>query len=202
MNGEVFARFGQAFDNFVVPAKGTANSGTFGNVLLTQGALASLPIIPLGYLDIGAAQTVQINSGGYELPWMQIKQDHVPTTYSLSLSLSEMKSKLSSISASKAGHTATSSLSSDVSSAAANVTSKVSSVLSQASQAVSSGASDFTSRAGAVVSAITSEAGGLLHPTASPSITSLSVTVNQAQPSAQKESKETADTTPPASASP
>lgn len=58
VNGTIFAHFDQAFDNFVVPAHGTANSGTFGNVLLTQGALNSLGIIPGGVLDISAAQTV------------------------------------------------------------------------------------------------------------------------------------------------
>ena len=59
VNGEIFAHFDQSFDNFVVPARGTANSGTFGNVLLTQGAINSLGIIPLGILDVAAAQTVQ-----------------------------------------------------------------------------------------------------------------------------------------------
>ena len=59
VNGEIFAHFDQSFSNFVVPARGTANSGTFGNVLLTQGALNSLGIIPLGELDISAAQTGQ-----------------------------------------------------------------------------------------------------------------------------------------------
>lgn len=59
VNGEIFAHFDQPFSNFVVPARGTANSGTFGNVLLTQGALNSLGIIPLGELDISAAQTGQ-----------------------------------------------------------------------------------------------------------------------------------------------
>jgi hypothetical protein len=59
VKGQIFAHFDQPFNNFVVPARGTANSGTFGNVLLTQGAVNSLGIIPLGMLDISAAQTVQ-----------------------------------------------------------------------------------------------------------------------------------------------
>jgi hypothetical protein len=59
VNGEVFAHFDQAFDNFVVPAHGTANSGNVNNVILPQTALGSLGIIPLGMLDIGAAQTVR-----------------------------------------------------------------------------------------------------------------------------------------------
>lgn len=59
VNGEIFAHFDQPFSSFVVPARGTANSGTFGNVLLTQGAIKSVGIIPLGRLDIGASITVQ-----------------------------------------------------------------------------------------------------------------------------------------------
>ena len=59
VNGVIYAHFDQSFDNFVVPAGGTGNSGTFGNVLLTQGAPASLPIIPDGYLDIASAVTTQ-----------------------------------------------------------------------------------------------------------------------------------------------
>lgn len=58
VNGETFARFDQPFSSFTVPARGTANSGKFGNVLLTKGAIRSLPIIPLGRLDVFAATTV------------------------------------------------------------------------------------------------------------------------------------------------
>lgn len=91
--------FNQDFDSFVVPAGGTANSGRFDNVLLTKGALASLPIIPLGYLDVACAQTVKyaftfalrrdsvsdtcgsVAVGGYEIPWLQLWQPNTPTTY-------------------------------------------------------------------------------------------------------------------------
>lgn len=59
VNGEIYAHFEQDFDGFVVPAGGTASSGTFGNVLLTQGAIISLGIIPLGYLDVFSAATAQ-----------------------------------------------------------------------------------------------------------------------------------------------
>lgn len=59
VGGEIFAHFDQPFNSFVVPSRGTANSGTFGNVLLTQGAVKSLGIIGLGRLDIGASITVQ-----------------------------------------------------------------------------------------------------------------------------------------------
>jgi hypothetical protein len=58
VNGETYAHFDQSFTGFTVPAKGTANSGKFGNVLLTKGALISLGIIPVGHLDAFAATTV------------------------------------------------------------------------------------------------------------------------------------------------
>src|SRR5882757_8547861 len=58
VNGETYAHFGQSFSGFTVPAKGTANSGRFGNVLLSKGALTSLGIIPVGHLDVFAATTV------------------------------------------------------------------------------------------------------------------------------------------------
>jgi len=59
VNGQIFAHFDQAFDSFVVPPGQIVSSGTFGNVLLTQGAIASLAIIPLGYLDVASANTAQ-----------------------------------------------------------------------------------------------------------------------------------------------
>lgn len=52
INKTVFAQFDQSFTKFVVPPLGSANSGTFGNVNLTQGATAALSIVPLGELDI------------------------------------------------------------------------------------------------------------------------------------------------------
>ncbi|KAF8626824.1 hypothetical protein AX15_004657 [Amanita polypyramis BW_CC] len=86
VNGQTYAQFSQTFSNFVVPAGATVNSGTISNVLLTQGALDSLAIIPLGYLDIAAANTVRIGTTtGYQIPWLQIRQIHVPTTYSVQL---------------------------------------------------------------------------------------------------------------------
>jgi len=57
VNGDIYAHFDQAFNGFVVPAGKSANSGDFPNVLLTQGAIAALGIIPLGYLDIAATST-------------------------------------------------------------------------------------------------------------------------------------------------
>jgi len=65
VNGETYAHFDQAFTGFTVPAKGTGNSGKFGNVLLTKGALASLELILLGRLDVFTATTVTCVS----TPW-------------------------------------------------------------------------------------------------------------------------------------
>ncbi len=59
LDGITYAHFDQAFDSFVIPAKSTANSGTVKNVLLTQGALASLGIIPFGKLDVFSVATVK-----------------------------------------------------------------------------------------------------------------------------------------------
>ncbi|KAF5351977.1 hypothetical protein D9756_007389 [Leucocoprinus leucothites] len=88
VDGTTYAFFRQAFENFVIPPGQTVNSGLFDNVLLTQGALASLDIIPLGVLDIDAANTVRIGgTNGYQIPWLKLSQKNVPTSYDLSLSL-------------------------------------------------------------------------------------------------------------------
>ncbi|KAI0340460.1 hypothetical protein BDW22DRAFT_1360443 [Trametopsis cervina] len=164
VNGKVYARFDQAFDNFVVPAKGTANSGKFGNVLLPQGALASLAIIPLGFLDVVAAQTVQVGVGGYEIPWMKLVQDHVPTTYGLAASISEMQAAASSISASRAGHTLFSGVP-EATSLVSGVVSDATSVASAVESAATSAVADLTSKAGSVINDVTSD---ILHPLAAP----------------------------------
>jgi hypothetical protein len=53
VNGTEYAEFDQTFtEPIVVPSLGSKNSGIFGNVKLVQGALKSLDIIPLGYLDL------------------------------------------------------------------------------------------------------------------------------------------------------
>ena len=57
VDGDTYAHFDQSFTGFTVPAKGAANSGRFGNVLLTKGALISLGIIPVGQLDVFTATT-------------------------------------------------------------------------------------------------------------------------------------------------
>ncbi len=85
VNGETYAAISHSFSNLVIPAGATVNSGVIDNVPLTQGAVKSLTIIPLGYLDISAATTVRIGgTAGYQIPWLQIKQPHVPASYSLS----------------------------------------------------------------------------------------------------------------------
>lgn len=95
VNGETFAHFDQPFTSFTIPARGTANSGRFGNVLLTKGAILSLPIIPLGRLDVFAATTVIIGDGGYTIPWLHLTQLNVPTNYDISgLSLSDFEQAL------------------------------------------------------------------------------------------------------------
>ncbi|KAH8992759.1 hypothetical protein EDB86DRAFT_3078965 [Lactarius hatsudake] len=95
VDGETFARFDQPFTGFSVPARGTANSGKFGNVLLTKGALRSLPIIPLGRLDVFAATTVTIGDGGYTIPWLHLTQLNVPTHYDiLGISLGDFEQAL------------------------------------------------------------------------------------------------------------
>jgi hypothetical protein len=87
LDGTTYAFFRQSFDNFVIPPGQTVSSGQFGNVLLPQGAVNSLVIIPRGVLDISAANTVRIGGkGGYEIPWLKLEQTNVPTTYDLSLS--------------------------------------------------------------------------------------------------------------------
>ena len=113
VGGEIYAHFDQYFVRFAIPAKGTANSGKFGNVVLTKGALLSLPIIPSGHLDVFAAATVtcvsdsstprwriliplhtgfhRIGDGGYTIPWLPLTQLNVPTKYDLAgLSLSDI----------------------------------------------------------------------------------------------------------------
>ncbi|KAF8314052.1 hypothetical protein DL93DRAFT_2167525 [Clavulina sp. PMI_390] len=83
LNGQIYAHFDQAFSSFVVPPKGTANSGNF-QAILTQGAIATLPIIAAGELDIANAITSSVG-GGYTVPWLQYTESSVPTSYTLDL---------------------------------------------------------------------------------------------------------------------
>jgi len=54
LNGTTLASFSHIFKDFVVPAFGSANSGTINNVTLTQGVIASLGFIPDGILDVNS----------------------------------------------------------------------------------------------------------------------------------------------------
>ncbi|KAJ7238762.1 hypothetical protein B0H12DRAFT_1237768 [Mycena haematopus] len=92
INGTVYASFNHTFSHpVVVPPLGTANSGVVPDVLLTQGAIASLDIIPLGFLDL---INVDINlraltiDGALGIPLVitGLHQKNVTTTYTLALS--------------------------------------------------------------------------------------------------------------------
>ncbi|KAF8585455.1 hypothetical protein K439DRAFT_1043754 [Ramaria rubella] len=91
VNSIVFAEFTQQFpgSSFIVPPLGSANSGTFGNVLLTQGALNSLSIIPLGVLDLAANVSLRVATIdgllGLPIPLDGLKQQSVPTSYTLDI---------------------------------------------------------------------------------------------------------------------
>ncbi|KIK68835.1 hypothetical protein GYMLUDRAFT_34828 [Collybiopsis luxurians FD-317 M1] len=102
IDGTVYSQFTANFDNYVIPPGQTVNSGEIDNVLLTQGAIASLGIVGQN-LDVGAANTIQVGEGGYTLPWLQINQSSVPTTYTLDigdLSLAQVKEKAASMNSS------------------------------------------------------------------------------------------------------
>ncbi|KAJ7508318.1 hypothetical protein B0H11DRAFT_1964339 [Mycena galericulata] len=92
VNGTKYATFSYTFPKpVIVPALGTANSGEIPNVLLTQGAIASLNIISLGYLDLFnvnvnvRAPTIE-GKLGIPLSIKGLHQKNVPTTYDLHLS--------------------------------------------------------------------------------------------------------------------
>ncbi|KAJ7793250.1 hypothetical protein B0H14DRAFT_3889421 [Mycena olivaceomarginata] len=92
LNGTVYTSFEHKFARpVVVPPFGQANSGNITNVLLTQGATASLAIIPFGVLDlINVDVNVRALSifgiGGMPLVISGLHQASVPTTYNLDLS--------------------------------------------------------------------------------------------------------------------
>ncbi|KAG6856764.1 hypothetical protein H0H87_000942 [Tephrocybe sp. NHM501043] len=92
LNGTVYATFDHTFSTpFVIPILGTKNSGTFGNVQLTQGIDASLAIIPEAKLDLSNTNVFVRAASiggklGFPLEIDGLKQTDVPTTYNLDLS--------------------------------------------------------------------------------------------------------------------
>ncbi|KAJ3513242.1 hypothetical protein NLJ89_g3059 [Agrocybe chaxingu] len=86
LNGTVYASFDYTFETpFIIKGTQTANSGTVPNVLLTQGALASLDIIPYGVQDLinvdVYARVATINGKiGIPLPIKGLKQSNVPAS--------------------------------------------------------------------------------------------------------------------------
>ncbi|KAJ7079435.1 hypothetical protein B0H15DRAFT_858732 [Mycena belliarum] len=91
LNGTEFASFAHTFATpVVVPPFGGASSGNISNVLLTQGADASLAIIPFGVLDLlnvdADVRALSISGhGGIPLAIDGLHQSSVPTKYTLSL---------------------------------------------------------------------------------------------------------------------
>ncbi|KIK68584.1 hypothetical protein GYMLUDRAFT_36042 [Collybiopsis luxurians FD-317 M1] len=91
VNNTVYASFDHTFDPpVVVPILGTANSGTIDNVLLVQGAEASLGIIPLGELDllntnVNVRAGTIFGFGGIPISIDGLKQSDVPVTYNLDI---------------------------------------------------------------------------------------------------------------------
>ncbi|KAK0500952.1 hypothetical protein EDD18DRAFT_1348388 [Armillaria luteobubalina] len=91
INSTEYASFDHTFsDPLVVPIFGTADSDTIKNVLLTQGATASLAIIPLGFLDllntdVNLRAATIFGQLGIPLNVTGLKQKNVTTTYELSL---------------------------------------------------------------------------------------------------------------------
>ncbi|THV03542.1 hypothetical protein K435DRAFT_962414 [Dendrothele bispora CBS 962.96] len=160
VNGEIFAHFEHQFDSFVVGPGQTVNSGDIPNVLLTQGAIASLDIIPLAMLDTFSAVTAQVGDGGYVVPWLQLTQPGVPTTYTLDLlgldvGLPKLKAMASSVSESSVAATATTkseSASSEAASQGARTTSESAATTAKAS----SGGSEETPASTTADSASTS----------------------------------------------
>lgn len=54
VDGNTFIAFTHSFEDFVIPAGGSASSGTVGNATLTEGVIATLDIIPEGILDVNS----------------------------------------------------------------------------------------------------------------------------------------------------
>ncbi|KIY74263.1 hypothetical protein CYLTODRAFT_363931 [Cylindrobasidium torrendii FP15055 ss-10] len=126
IDGDIYATFYADIEGFIVPPGETVQSPDVPHVLLVKGALLSLEIIPLGYLDISTAVTARIGTtdGGYEVPWLKLEQPGVPTQYNLDLGLAELKLKAASMSASSVSATASRSSSGSHSDSATTTTTK------------------------------------------------------------------------------
>lgn len=66
--------FDHTFNNFVIPAGGTANSGTISNVTLTVGVLSTVEILLLPELDVLEADIT-----------LGMAQNGVPSNFTLNL---------------------------------------------------------------------------------------------------------------------
>ncbi|KAJ7301839.1 hypothetical protein DFH08DRAFT_1090048 [Mycena albidolilacea] len=92
INGTVYAAFSHAFSprGIVLPPFGKATSGAVNDVRLTQGAMASLDIAGLGYLDLidvdVALRAFTVGGkGGIPVPISGLHQAGVPTSYNVNL---------------------------------------------------------------------------------------------------------------------
>ncbi|KAH7888371.1 hypothetical protein F5I97DRAFT_2002257 [Phlebopus sp. FC_14] len=156
IDGEIYAHFDQAFSNFVIPPGQTMNSGTFGNVKLVKGALGSLGIIPLGYMDVQAVATARVGQNGYQVPWLHVNQMHVTATYELGLlSLGDLSVAAISMTSTSAGSAPlpSASLASVAESVLASVTPTVAAATSQVVSTPSLGLGGITSALGTSPSA-------------------------------------------------
>ncbi|KAJ3518119.1 hypothetical protein NLJ89_g70 [Agrocybe chaxingu] len=91
VNGLTYAQFSQPFSNFVVPARATA------------------------------AVTLRVGQGGYQVPFLKLSQNRIPTTYDLVLGFAAMKNAAISASLSASGSETVSSTSAAVSTSGSHV---------------------------------------------------------------------------------
>ncbi|KAF8630828.1 hypothetical protein AX17_005187 [Amanita inopinata Kibby_2008] len=91
VNGTEYSTFDHTFDPpFTIPTLSTANSGTIDNVLLTKGVAGSLDLVSLGYLDL-LSTDIYVRAAtiggklGIPVTITGITQNHVPTSYKISL---------------------------------------------------------------------------------------------------------------------
>ncbi|KAI0268735.1 hypothetical protein BC834DRAFT_651204 [Gloeopeniophorella convolvens] len=164
VDGTTWAHFDQSFSGFTIPAKTTANSGEFGNVLLTKGAIPSLVLIPLGHLDIFAAATITLgDEGGYTIPWLHLTQLGVPTHYDLfGLTPDEFSQHAKNVTSAAGG--VVGGVASVVGSVVGGAGSVVSSVVGGAESAVGGVVSGVESAAGHVTSVAGGAVSSILHP--------------------------------------